>query len=151
MKKVVSIFFCVFLLCGCITIAASAARQDYLSSLKLDYYHQGQTREFTYKHIGFDFKKAYCNGISGAVVDKDLHVKQTIFYKKVGTLAGAEGSIASSSSKATNSWWGNAIQNASPGNKKAYWYFSARNNVQSNGHHEMIVIPNECAKIYSHN
>lgn len=46
---------------------------------------------------------------------------------------------------------GNAIQNASPGNKKAYWYFSARNNVKADGSHEMIVIPDGCANIYSHN
>lgn len=35
--------------------------------------------------------------------------------------------------------------------KKAYWYFSARNNVKADGSHEMIVIPDGCANIYSHN
>lgn len=151
MKKVVAIFLCVFVLCGSITFVASAARQNYYSSLKVDYYHQGQTRDFTYKNIGFDFKKAYCNGITGAVIDKELYVKQTLFYKKAGTLIGTQGSIASSAGNATNSWWGNAIQNASPGNKKAYWYFTARNNIKPGGAHEMIVIPSGCANIYSHN
>lgn len=150
-KRAVSIFLFVLLLCASIGITAFAARQTYYSSLKVNYYHQGETRDYIYQNIGFDFKRAYCNGITGAVVDKDLYVKQTLFYKKVGTLTGAQGSVASSASKATDSWWGNAIQNASPGNKKAYWYFSARNNINADGSHEMIIIPDGCAKLYSHN
>lgn len=149
--KIVSMLLCVLVLCGTITMVASAARQNYYSSLKVNYYHQGQTRDFTYQHIGFDFKRAYCNVFTGAVVGKELYVQQTLFYKKVGQLNGAQGSVASSESKATDVWWGNAIQNASPGNKKAYWYFSARNNVKADGSHEMIVIPDGCANIYSHN
>jgi len=65
---------CILVLCGTITMVASVTRQNYYSSLKVHYYYRGQTRDFIYQHIGLDFKKAYCNGLSGAVVGHEMIV-----------------------------------------------------------------------------